>query len=709
MARDILVADPNKAAHKAFEEIFKETNYNLIFSENGEDALLKMKLFKPALVIADVTMPDKSGKELCQMLKGDPELNQVPFVLLGGAFDEDIDEEKNQVKADGTITKPLKRESILKLVDGLLTGETAEGTQEAEEGIMELQPIDEVAEAISSGGDAEVIDLVDMIEEPAAKHEEPPLGPPAQALETAGTREVEEAAILGKEALADLELPEDMGLERGEEAIQAPEMEGPEVKSGLAPGLEAEPAKMEERISAEGEMAGLDAVEEQRPVPSEGPAEPEELELGAAGVMEGLPTEEMGEVPPDILKEAGLEEPLPKVEGLQPGGPPESEGLELGAEGVTEELSPEGLAEVAREIREEMGLEEALAAKAEELAEEGPAEPEGLELGVEGVTEELPTEGLGEVPQDILKERDLEETLAEEVEELPEEGSVEPEGLELGVEGVTEELPTEGLGEVPQDILKEKGLEEALAEEIEELPGDLLGERDLEEPPAERKVRPGEEELEFEELGGLGQEDKAPAEEEQILEDALRELPGDTLEESELEKLSGGEISTEEFEWESPKVSREMDLDGLAQKVLKEEDVPTVGEEGLKEEEFEEVFKEGELEKLAVEATRDQESEEIPEGALAEAIEEFTGEPVRRGAELGVRASRRGPIEETISGAIKEMVEGMSVQLTEAISAAAVETIEKTVQKIVPEMAEKAIQKEIQRLEDLKKGEDVDV
>ncbi len=658
MARDILVADPNKAAHRAFEDIFKETNYNLIFSENGEDALLKMKLFKPALVIADVTMPDKSGKELCQMLKGDPELNQVPFVLLGGAFDEDIDEEKNQVKADGTITKPLKRESILKLVDGLLTGETAEGTQEAEEGIMELQPIDEVAEAISSGGDAEVIELVDMIEEPAAKHEEPPLGPPAQALETAGTSEAEEAAILGKEALADLELPEDMELERGEEAIQAPEMEGPEVKSGLVPGLEAEPAKMEEEISAEGEMAGLDAVEEQRPVPSEGPAEPEESDLGAAGVMEGLPTEEMGEVPPDILKEVGLEEPLPKVEGLQAGGLPESEGLELGAEGVTEELSPEGLAEVAREIREEMGLEEALAAKAEELAEEGPAEPEGLELGVEGVTEEL---------------------------------------------------PTEGLGEVPQDILKEKGLEEALAEEIEELPGDLLGERDLEEPPAERKVRPGEEELEFEELGGLGEEDKAPAEEEQILEDALRELPRDTLEESELEKLSGGEISTEEFEWESPEVSREMDLEGLAQKVLKEDDVPRVGEEGLKEEEFEEVFKEGELEKLAEEATRDREGEEIPEGALAEAIEEFTGEPVRRGAELGVRASRKGPIEETISGAIKELVEGMSAQLTEAISAAAVKTIEKTVQKIVPELAEKAIQKEIQRLEDLKKGEDVDV
>ena len=86
MAREILIADGNKAAHKAIEEIFKETDYNLIFSENGEDALLKMKLSKPALVIADVTMPDKNGKELCEMLKGDPNLNKIPFNKLGTLY-----------------------------------------------------------------------------------------------------------------------------------------------------------------------------------------------------------------------------------------------------------------------------------------------------------------------------------------------------------------------------------------------------------------------------------------------------------------------------------------------------------------------------------------------------------------------------------------------------------------------------------------------
>jgi CheY-like chemotaxis protein len=659
MAREILVADPNKAAHKAFEEIFRETDYNLIFSENGEDALLKMKLFKPALVIADVTMPDKSGKELCQMLKGDPNLNKVPFVLLGGPFDEDIEEDKKQVRADGAITKPLKREPILQLVDGLLTVEPVEGTREVEEEILELQPVEEVTEAVSSRGEEEIFDLVDIIEEPAAKPEEAPIEAPGEALVSGETRESEEGGFLGEEVLVGLELPEGKGYPKGEEAIQASEMErldqGSEVSGKV--DFEEEPAKMADRVSPEEEIAEFGGIEEQYPGSLQEAAEAEVGEFGAVEITEELPTEGVGEVPQDVLKEKGLEEAL---------------GEEI----------------------EELPVEEA-------------AEAEVGEFGVEEITEELPTEGVGEVPQDVLKEKGLEEALAEEIEELPVEEAAEAEVGEFGVEEIMEELPTEGVGEVPQDVLKEKGLEEALAEEIEELPADLLGEKDT----------PDEGKRELERLEELGEETEVLGEEEEVLKEALRELPGEAVEEGGLEELPGEQLATEELEGPPQEVSQEIDLEGLAQKVLKEEDSQVFGEGGLKEEGleefYEEVFKEGELEKIAEEATRDQEREEIPEGALAEAIEEFTGETVRVEEEMGVSPSQEKPIQKTISGAIKELVEGVSAkivpQLIEAIAAAATEKIEKTVQKIVPEMAEKAIQKEIRRLENLKKGEDFDV
>ncbi len=655
MAREILIADGNKAAHKAFEAIFKETDYDLIFSENGEDALLKMKLFKPALVIADVTMPDKNGKELCQVFKGDPDLNKVPFVLLGGPFDEDIEEEKQQVSADGTITKPLQKEPILELVDGLLMSEPAEGTREAEEEILELQSMAEGGKSVSPHEEGEVIDLLDIIEEPVAKPEEVSPEVPGKALQGAEVGESEEGAVVGEKAIADLELPEDMGLPKAEEEIQTQEMEGP-APEAITPeemDLKTEPPEMEGRISPEEEMGEARGIEEQY----QGPLE----------------------------------------EGSQP---------EPGA------------------------------------------------VGAEEVTEEVPTEGIGELPEDVLKEKGLEEALTEQLEELPIEGTSQSEPGALGAGEVTDEGFTEGIGELPQDVLKGKGLEEALSEEIEELPEDLLGEKTPEETHREREDTPDKGAAELEGLEEIVKETGALKEEEGVLEEALRELPGEaveevkveepaegpvsmeelgeleeagegtdvlrekeeSLEEEELEKLSGEDIATEEFEWQPSEISQEMDVEGLAEKVLKEEDLQAFGEEdqkeGGKEGFHEEVFKEGELEKLAEEATRDQEEAEIAGGALAEAIEEFTGETVREGEERGAKRSQEMLVQETISGAIKELVEDMSAKvlpkLTKAITAAAAERIEKTVQKVVPAMAEEAIQKEIRRLEKIKKEKDFD-
>ncbi len=769
MAREILIADGNKAAHKAFEEIFKETDYNLIFSENGEDALLKMKLSKPALVIADVTMPDKNGKELCEMLKGDPNLNKIPFVLLGGPFDEDIEEEKKQVRANGAITKPLQGEPILKLVDGLLTPRPVEASREVKEEILELQPMAEVTEAVSSQGEEEIIDLLDIIEEPVARAEEAPAEVPGEAMKGVETRESEGGGLVEESALADLELAEDMEFPKAEEAIQAPEMEGPAPEPGVPEKVDVktEPAVTEGEISSEEGIGKVSGTEEQYPGPPEGTFEPERGGFGAEESVEEVPTEEMGELLQDILKGKGLEEAFAE-EGEQPPLEEISEPArgELGAEESTEELPTEGMGELPQDILKGKGLEEAFAEEGEQPPLEEISEPARGELGAEESTEEVPTEGMGELPQDILKGKGLEEALAEEIEELPGDflGEEEPKETSRELEDTPDEgkAELEGLGELGREAGVPREEEGALEEALKELPGEVVKEGELEELPGGNVsieelggleelgektdvVRDEEGALEealkelhreapeegkaeklpegnvsIEELGGLeelGEKTDGGRDEEGALEEALKELPGEILKEGELEELPGEQLPGEELEGLPQEVSHEMDLEGLAEKVLNEEDLQAFGEKGLEkeglEEFYEEVFKEGELEKIAEEVTRDQEKEEIPEGALAEAIEEFTGETVRGEEETGLQPSPERPVPETISGAIKELVEGMSAkilpQLTEAIAAAAAERIEKTVQKIVPKMAEEAIQKEIQRLEKIKKGEDFDI
>ena len=41
MAKEILIADSDKTDQKEFQRIFETTDYHLIFSESGEDAILR--------------------------------------------------------------------------------------------------------------------------------------------------------------------------------------------------------------------------------------------------------------------------------------------------------------------------------------------------------------------------------------------------------------------------------------------------------------------------------------------------------------------------------------------------------------------------------------------------------------------------------------------------------------------------------------------
>jgi len=126
MAKEILIADSDKIDQKEFQRIFEATDYHLIFSESGEDALLRAKLFKPDMIIASgAGLQEKGGLELCGAIKGDPDFKHIPFILISSIFDEVSEKDRKQFRADAVISKPLNEGEVLDLVDNLMEGEAA--------------------------------------------------------------------------------------------------------------------------------------------------------------------------------------------------------------------------------------------------------------------------------------------------------------------------------------------------------------------------------------------------------------------------------------------------------------------------------------------------------------------------------------------------------------------------------------------------------
>lgn len=127
MAKEILIADSDKADQEDFQRIFETADYHLVFSESGEDVLLRVKLFKPDLIIAGTALSEKNGLELCESLKGDPEFKSIPFVLLLNVFEEVSEEDRKRLPFDGILSKPFHEGEVLNRVDHLLGGMNAKG------------------------------------------------------------------------------------------------------------------------------------------------------------------------------------------------------------------------------------------------------------------------------------------------------------------------------------------------------------------------------------------------------------------------------------------------------------------------------------------------------------------------------------------------------------------------------------------------------
>jgi CheY-like chemotaxis protein len=87
MPKTLLLADDSVTIQKVVAIVFAGEDYRITAVDNGEDALARARESRPDIVLADAVMPRMNGYELCQALKADPQLADVPVLLLTGTFE----------------------------------------------------------------------------------------------------------------------------------------------------------------------------------------------------------------------------------------------------------------------------------------------------------------------------------------------------------------------------------------------------------------------------------------------------------------------------------------------------------------------------------------------------------------------------------------------------------------------------------------------
>ncbi len=135
---EILIAEDSRTQAELLKGILQEEGYAVFWACNGKQAMDRIRTKAPTLLLSDILMPEMNGYELCARIREDPELKDLPVVLLTELSDP-IDIMKGlECGADNFIIKPYEKEYLLARIKYILANLDLRSHQRARMGIEVL-------------------------------------------------------------------------------------------------------------------------------------------------------------------------------------------------------------------------------------------------------------------------------------------------------------------------------------------------------------------------------------------------------------------------------------------------------------------------------------------------------------------------------------------------------------------------------------------
>ncbi len=76
----ILVVDDHRDSLELLKTQLKLFGWEVVPASNGREALEKVRMNRPNLVVLDMLMPEIDGFQVARVLKGDPDLRRIPIL-----------------------------------------------------------------------------------------------------------------------------------------------------------------------------------------------------------------------------------------------------------------------------------------------------------------------------------------------------------------------------------------------------------------------------------------------------------------------------------------------------------------------------------------------------------------------------------------------------------------------------------------------------
>jgi twitching motility two-component system response regulator PilH len=114
--RKILIVDDSPTERHVLNDMLTKSGFEVVASDNGEDAILKAKSLKPDLILMDVVMPGLNGFQATRAISRDPDTRSIPIILCTSKNQETDKIWGMRQGARDYIVKPVNRDELLEKI-----------------------------------------------------------------------------------------------------------------------------------------------------------------------------------------------------------------------------------------------------------------------------------------------------------------------------------------------------------------------------------------------------------------------------------------------------------------------------------------------------------------------------------------------------------------------------------------------------------------
>ncbi len=115
--RKILIVDDDEDLVELMVDVLnRDGRFDIKTVNNGFDAGMMVKEYRPDLIVLDVMLPDINGKEVCQRVRSEKSMDDIRIICISGMVEDDRIEDLKAAGANDFLHKPFEIEKLLERI-----------------------------------------------------------------------------------------------------------------------------------------------------------------------------------------------------------------------------------------------------------------------------------------------------------------------------------------------------------------------------------------------------------------------------------------------------------------------------------------------------------------------------------------------------------------------------------------------------------------